>query len=111
MNANTKEMQELHCHACNGYVRFPIDLSMDGNYELACPNCGHIHCRVVKKGIITDERFDSRNGPTIVISNTQITYSTTSVATTTITYGGSGSIGTGDLWCSSYAATDWVYTS
>jgi DNA-directed RNA polymerase subunit RPC12/RpoP len=52
----------LHCHECGKYVQFDLDLSMDGNHVLKCPNCGHEHCRVVQKGKITDTRWDQRNG-------------------------------------------------
>lgn len=80
----TIERQELWCHECGKYVQFDIDLSLDGNHVLNCPNCGHEHCRVVKDGIITDERWDSRNlvqqnigGNTITITNTTFTSSST----------------------------------
>jgi len=77
-----EEMQELHCHACDGYIQFPIDLSMNGNHVIKCPKCGHEHCRVVKDGVITDIRWDQRNGPTINVSNSYVTYSVSSVMTT-----------------------------
>lgn len=67
------ERQELHCHNCGKYVQFDIDLSLNGNHVLKCPNCGHEHCRVVKNGIITEERWDSRNGPVIMISLLNVT--------------------------------------
>jgi hypothetical protein len=35
-----------------------MNTSIDGNYVINCPNCGHKHYRVVKKGYITDKRFD-----------------------------------------------------
>ena len=73
------ERQELHCHNCNHYVQFDIDLSLDGNHVLECPNCGHEHCRVVKDGVITGERWDRRNGPKIPVYDTTLTISITSV--------------------------------
>ena len=57
-----RRRQELYCHACDGYVQFIVDLSLNGNHVLHCPNCGHEHCRVVRDGVITDIRWDSRNG-------------------------------------------------
>lgn len=51
------ESQELHCHNCNRYVQFPLDLSMDGQYVLNCPNCNHQHYRVVNKGVISEVRW------------------------------------------------------
>jgi hypothetical protein len=56
-----KERQELHCHNCNKYVQFDIDIEQNGNHVVICPECGHEHCRVVNNGIITDVRWDSRN--------------------------------------------------
>jgi hypothetical protein len=56
------EMTEIHCHNCNGYIRFLLKKSLNGNHVLNCPKCGHEHCRVVKDGKVTDERFDTRNG-------------------------------------------------
>jgi hypothetical protein len=56
------ERQELHCHNCGKYVQFDLDMELDGNHVLECPNCKHEHCRVVKKGKITDTRWDQRNG-------------------------------------------------
>lgn len=57
------EQQELYCHNCGRYVQFELDITVNGNYVLDCPNCGHEHCRVVNDGVITDTRWDSRNGP------------------------------------------------
>ena len=74
--------QELHCHACGRYVQFEIDMDLDGNHVLNCPNCGHEHCRVVKAGKITDIRWDQRNGPTFVVSSNYTSSTTVSTYTT-----------------------------
>lgn len=63
------EKQELHCHNCDNYVQFDIDPEENGEYEIECPNCDHMHCRVIKDGIITDKRWDSRNGWYSTVSN------------------------------------------
>jgi len=80
------ERQEIYCHACDRYVQFDIDTSLNGNHILNCPNCGHEHCRVVDNGIITEGRWDSRNnnwgaGATFTVSTS--TTSTSSTSTTT----------------------------
>jgi len=75
------ERQELHCHACNQYVQFTMDMSLNGNHVLNCPNCNHEHCRVVKDGVITEDRWDARNGPAILVYG-----ATTSTASTWATY-------------------------
>lgn len=82
----TAERQELYCHGCDGYVQFDIDVSLDGNHVLECPNCGHEHCRVVRRGRITDIRWDSRNGPTVSVT-TNITWTTQSTYATSSTSG------------------------
>ena len=76
-----KRRNELHCHACDKYVQFVIDQGLDGNHVLDCPNCGHEHCRVVKDGLITDDRWDSRNGPTYPVSGTYTTWTNSATIT------------------------------
>jgi len=75
------ERQELYCYECGKYVQFNIDLSMEGNHVLECPNCGHEHCRVVRNGKITGDRWDSRNVQQVPIyipsSSTTVTGSST----------------------------------
>ena len=75
------EKQEIFCHECGNYVQFDIDVSLNGNHVLKCPSCGHEHCRVVKNGIITEDRWDSRN-PTFNVSPNSITYTNLSTFTT-----------------------------
>jgi len=81
-----KERQELHCHSCDSYVQFDIDLSLDGNHVLNCPICGHEHCRVVKRGKITDDRWDQRNGyiNTYYVSNVSTTVNSTYTSYSTV---------------------------
>ena len=80
------EKQELHCHACNKYVQFELDMGVNGNHVLNCPNCNHEHCRVVRDGMITGERWDARNGPSVFVSSTTTSgtamYDTSSSSTT-----------------------------
>lgn len=85
------ERQELHCHECQRYVQFDLDLSLNGNHVLNCPNCGHEHCRVVKDGKITDIRWDTRNGNSFQVSASSMATTTTS---TYDLYTNTGSTGT-----------------
>ena len=79
------ERQEIHCHACDRYVQFNLDLGLDGNHVLKCPNCGHEHCRVVRNGRITRDRWDQRNGQTWIMGTSlnSITYTLNSSTTVT----------------------------
>jgi len=99
--------QEIHCHHCDKYVQFEMDMGVNGNHVLECPNCGHEHCRVVKDGEITGERWGSRNGGTVYISGSTMTTTVTSVYTcmssTTTGATNSGSF-LADSWLTAYAA-------
>jgi len=86
-----KERQELWCHECNKYVQFDIDVSLNGNHVIECPECGHEHCRVVENGVITEVRWDSRNVNTQAHNTYLTTGMTTSTVSTYNTYTGSAS--------------------
>lgn len=80
-----KERQELYCHECQQYVQFDIDISLNGNHIITCPNCGHEHCRVVTNGVITETRWDSRNRNTYGNYQTYTAMAITSSSTSTFT--------------------------
>jgi len=98
-----KERQELWCHECQRYVQFDIDVELNGEHVIVCPNCKHEHCRVVENGRVTEVRWDSRNrggwsgstymatGMTSSGTSTYATYTansgTDSSANSAITYG------------------------
>ena len=81
------ERQELFCHNCRRYVNFLLDTELDGNHIIVCPNCKHEHCRVGRNGIITDDRWDQRNGPNIYVSPHVTGTSTTASAISWFVYG------------------------
>ena len=95
------ERQELFCHNCSMYVQFNMDMSINGNHTLTCPNCGHKHYRVVWNGIITDDRWASLQPAIQVTGN--ITYRATSVYTliTSATDSTTGNYFLRDSWSSS----------
>ena len=51
---------DLFCTECDKNFIGTIDFNIDGNHVIICPYCGHEHCRVIKNGTITDDRWDSR---------------------------------------------------
>ena len=93
-----RERQEILCHNCGRWVQFIIDLELDGNHVLNCPNCGHEHCRVVRRGVITDIRWGQTNGPTIQVA--QVTWSIESVYIATSTATGTSCKFISDAWMS-----------
>lgn len=64
--------QELVCTNCRITVHFDMDFDLDGNHEIACPKCSHIHYRVVTGGKITEVRYRSSQ-PTYYASNVTVT--------------------------------------
>jgi DNA-directed RNA polymerase subunit RPC12/RpoP len=60
MNGTRKT--EIYCHECERYFTVELDLDLDGNHEIKCPNCGHTHYRVIEKGRVTGERYQSSMG-------------------------------------------------
>ena len=91
------QRQELACTDCRKIFRFSLDFELDGNHEIKCPGCGHIHYRVIIDGKITEERFNQN--PSYMIYNATSYYMTsgTSSATNDTSYTGTGgtSAGTG----------------
>jgi len=53
-----KKKQELHCHNCDSYLQFEIDMDLDGKHVIECPNCGHEHCRVLEDGETTLVKYN-----------------------------------------------------
>jgi len=53
-----RRLFEFFCSGgCQKYFDFKMNMELNGNYRIHCPNCGHVHYRVVKNGKITDGRF------------------------------------------------------
>jgi len=73
------ERQELYCTECHRYVQFDLEMDGDGDYEIACPNCQHLHYRKVINGLVSEERWRSSSN---YISASNTTYSITSTYTT-----------------------------
>ena len=69
----------MYCHDCRRDFTVELDMDLDGNHVFECPHCGHEHCRVVKDGVVTGDRWDQRNGPVY----TAATYVTTAAITNT----------------------------
>ena len=80
------ERQELYCHACGRVVIFDIDMGLEGAHVLNCPNCGHEHCRVVRGGRITEERWDQRNGPRFRVTSVTLSSASTTSGTSYTAY-------------------------
>jgi len=56
-----RQIIEFECSSCAKIFDINLNTSLNGNYRVHCPNCDHIHYRVVKDGKITIERFPDRS--------------------------------------------------
>lgn len=57
----TEEKQSLYCTNCGEYVYFNTKKEKTGNLIIVCDHCGHQHCRYVVNGVVTSDRWDSRD--------------------------------------------------
>ena len=58
---------EFYCSgSCGKYFDFKLNMALNGNYRIHCPNCGHVHYRMVKKGKITDTRFPDNDSNILI---------------------------------------------
>ena len=48
---------EFFCPECKKYFVFSLSLTLNQNYRIHCPMCGHHHYRKVENGEITDIRI------------------------------------------------------
>jgi len=83
------ERQELHCHNCNQYVQFNLDLELNGKHILTCPKCGHEHYRYVYNGKISDKRWGQDPSQNNVYNVSALTTTQTSTSTFSRYQGGS----------------------
>jgi len=58
---------EFRCTECQKYFDFVLNTSLNGDYRIHCPNCGHVHYRTIKKGEITETRHGK--GDSILIED------------------------------------------
>lgn len=51
---------DMNCTNCSKNFIATLDYRLDGNHIVECPYCGHEHCRVIKDGVVTGDRWSSR---------------------------------------------------
>lgn len=60
MKVSNPVRTDMNCTNCSKNFVATLDMSLDGNHIVECPYCGHEHCRVIKDGKVTGERWESR---------------------------------------------------
>lgn len=54
-----RHAHEFNCTEC-GFFNYPmLSDTMNGNYTIRCGNCAHEHYRVIKKGVVTEDRHNT----------------------------------------------------
>ena len=52
--------------SCGKYFDIKMNMSLNGNHRVHCPNCEHIHYRKIEGGQITEDRFfDDPDSPIV----------------------------------------------
>lgn len=74
---------DVWCTNCRQQFIAILDLSLNGNHEITCPHCQHVHYRVVRDGEVTEDRWRSSAGPTYVVTTSATLNFSASTATTT----------------------------
>lgn len=100
---NGKVLHEFNCSNCSGYITVKLDEDLQGAHCVVCPSCSHEHYRIIKDGVITEDRApSSAKSFAIRICPTKAAYSKTSWETkmaerkTKLDDGGKHMLG--DLW-------------
>lgn len=63
VNDGGLQRTDMYCHDCSKSFIAEVDFDINGQHVLECPHCGHEHCRHIKDGKISNERWDTRNYP------------------------------------------------
>lgn len=65
-----RQIFEFYCNECLKYFDIKLNVSLNGNHRIHCPNCEHIHYRFIKNGEITETRF-TRNPTDFIVDDIQ----------------------------------------
>lgn len=61
-----RQLFEFSCTNCPKIFDFKLNVGLNGNYRIHCPNCNHIHYRVIENGKITGERFPDNDDKILI---------------------------------------------
>ena len=66
-----RQLIEFYCQECSKYFDVKLNMSLNGNQRVHCPNpkCGHIHYRKIENGEITSGRFTDHLQDEIIVDD------------------------------------------
>ena len=66
-----RQLHEFYCSSCSKYFDVKLNMSLNGNHRVHCPNpkCGHIHFRKIENGEITGGRFTEHLYDEIIVDD------------------------------------------
>jgi DNA-directed RNA polymerase subunit RPC12/RpoP len=63
----SKTSQEFYCGECRGYFVVRLNMSINHEAEIVCPNCGHEHRRSIVDGhILENGRYRSESRERVI---------------------------------------------
>jgi len=66
-----RQLVEFYCQVCGKYFDVKLNMALNGNHRVHCPNptCKHIHYRKIENGIITGDRFNEDIHDEIIVDD------------------------------------------
>lgn len=59
MTTTNSVRTDMYCHACHHNFIATLDFSIEGDHEIQCPYCCHLHLRTIRDGKVTETRWGS----------------------------------------------------
>lgn len=53
---------DMNCTHCSKNFVALLDFRLEGNWTIECAHCGHQHLRVIRGGLVSEDRWGSANG-------------------------------------------------
>lgn len=72
-----RRVEEFYCAeavgGCGKYFTTYLRENMFGNFTIECPACQHHHFRVIKEGVVSQDRHDKKFGESEIIMGLKAT--------------------------------------
>jgi DNA-directed RNA polymerase subunit RPC12/RpoP len=62
----------IYCHSCSKTFLARVDTDIEGNHEIECPHCAHLHYRKIEQGKVTEGRWQNDSSKTIRVDKRNV---------------------------------------